>query len=164
LNDFVKKEPCPKRKSLPHFPGIERHNQAIIHFVTVCTKNRQTLLASDLAHRILLEAWSNADSFLVGRYVLMPDHIHLFCAPARPLPGYLEAWVKYWKSLVTQRLPIATKGQFWQRDFWDTQLRQSESYAAQWDYVWLNPVRHGLVKNPDDWPYQGEVHQLEWHD
>lgn len=115
-------------------------------------------------HQILLEAWSAADSFLVGRYVLMPDHIHLFCVPVNPGPGYMESWIRYWKSLATRRLPNVEKGQLWQRDFWDTQMRRGENYATQWDYVRFNPVRHGLVKDSKDWPYQGEVHPFDWTD
>jgi putative transposase len=154
----------PKRKLPPHFPGIDRHNEAVIHFVTVCTKDRRALLASELMHQILLEAWTAADSFLVGRYVLMPDHIHLFCAPVNPGPEYMEPWIRYWKSLATRRLPNVEKGQLWQRDFWDTQIRRGENYASQWDYVRFNPVRHGLVRDSTDWPYQGEVHPFDWTD
>lgn len=154
----------PKRKSPPHFPGIDRHNQAVIHFVTVCTKDRRALLASRLMHKILLEAWSAADSFMVGRYVLMPDHIHLFCAPVQPGPGYLEPWIRYWKSLTTRRFPGIEKGRLWQRDFWDTQMRSGKHYASQWDYTRFNPVRQGLVDTPEAWPYQGEIHLFDWHD
>jgi len=105
-----------------------------------------------------------ADSFLVGRYVIMPDHIHLFCAPAQSLPGYLKAWVRYWKSFVSNHWPGGKEGQVWQRDFWDTQMRHGESYGNKWDYVRFNPVRHGLVKKAELWPYQGEMHLLEWQD
>jgi putative transposase len=153
----------PQRKRLPHFPGIDRHNHPIIHFVTVCTKKRRALLASDAMHRLLLAGWSAADSFVVGRYVIMPDHIHLFCAPIQPAPDYLEPWVRYWKSLVTRNCFDLAKGQLWQRDFWDTQMRRPESYGAQWDYIRQNPVRHGLVDDAGKWPYQGEVHYLDWN-
>lgn len=46
---------------------------------------------------------------------------------------------------------------FWQRGFFDHLLRNSESYTEKWEYVRQNPVRAGLVRHPDDWPYQGEV-------
>ena len=154
----------PKRKPLPHFPGIERHNEAIIHFVTVCTRDRLSVLNSDSVHNLLREAWAAADSFLVGRYVIMPDHIHLFCSPGQPLPGYLEAWVRYWKSFTSRRWPYAKNEKIWQRDFWDTQIRRGESYGNKWDYVRLNPVRHGWVKDADEWPFAGEMHLLDWHD
>src|SRR5207247_8853287 len=51
-----------------------------------------------------------------------------------------------------------------QREFWDRQLRRSESYAEKWEYVVNNPVRHGYVPRDKDWPYQGELFVLEWHD
>ncbi len=48
------------------------------------------------------------------------------------------------------------------RDFWDTQLRKEESCAEKWLYVVENPVRAGLVTRSSDWPYQGEMHSLNW--
>ena len=41
--------------------------------------------------------------------------------------------------------------------FFDHLLRSEESYAQKWDYVRENPVRAGLVKNVEDWPYAGEL-------
>jgi hypothetical protein len=52
----------------------------------------------------------------------------------------------------------------WQMDCWDTQLRAGQSYGAKWDYVRNNAVRHGLVARAEDWPYQGELNILPWHD
>jgi hypothetical protein len=31
-------------------------------------------------------------------------------------------------------------------------------------YVRRNPIRHDLVTKAEDWPYQGEIEHLEWHD
>ena len=52
----------------------------------------------------------------------------------------------------------------WQREFWDRQLRRAESYDEKWEYVKNNPLRHGFVSRAEDWPYQGELNVLEWHD
>ena len=52
----------------------------------------------------------------------------------------------------------------WQRDCWDRQLRIGASYSEKWEYVRRNPVRADLVENPDDWPWQGEMNSLPWHD
>ena len=51
-----------------------------------------------------------------------------------------------------------------QMQCWDTQLRTGESYAQKWEYVRNNPVRKGLCQVPEDWPYQGELNVLAWHD
>ncbi len=101
-----------------------------------------------------------ADQWRVGRYVIMPDHIHLFCAPTADAVS-LQNWMAYWRSLTTRALGEA-KGALWQREFWDRQLRRQESYAEKWEYVRYNPVRAGLADSPEDWPYQGELNCLEW--
>jgi len=41
----------------------------------------------------------------------------------------------------------------WQRRFWEHAIRNEEDYAAHMDYAHFNPVRHGLVASPADWPY-----------
>ena len=152
----------PKRKRPPHYPAYDRNDAPAVHFVTVCTKNRRPLLATTAAHNAILDAWKAADAFKVGRYVILPDHIHLFCAPVDVRPDYMKSWVRYWKSLATRALNTEEEGQLWQRDFWDSQLRREESYDEKWEYVRSNPVRHGLVKFATEWPYQGEIHNLDW--
>jgi REP element-mobilizing transposase RayT len=94
----------------------------------------------------------------------MPDHIHLFCSPAEVPPESIRSWIKYWKALVSKRWPHPEEHPVWQQDGWDTQLRQGESYATKWLYVRNNPVRAGLVPSPEQWPHQGELNSLMWHD
>jgi REP element-mobilizing transposase RayT len=151
----------PGRKGPPHHSPIERDNLSVLIFLTVCTKDRKPRLASPEAHRVLKEWWNKAGAWLVGRYVILPDHVHLFCAPVLDVP--LEKWVGYWKNGVARALKTGSEP-LWQRDFWDTQLRRSDSYEAKWEYVQDNPVRHGLVTNAEAWPYRGEMHLLDWHD
>ena len=153
----------PIRQHPAHFPLVDQGNRSLIIFLTVCTKNRQPCLANAELHQCLLEAWTKATHWQVGRYVIMPDHIHLFCSPARIPPSSLANWIRFWKTTVSKLL-MAREGTLWQTDFWDTQLRRHESYAAKWEYVRQNPVRAGLVKHADEWPYQGELNVLRWHD
>jgi putative transposase len=130
-----------------------------IVFVTVCTKNRVPWLATPAVHRRLVEIWQQARAWLVGRYILMPDHIHLFAAPGdREIP--FDNWVRYWKSQYTKR--SASPHLRWQPDHWDRRLRTEESYDLAWEYVCRNPVRKGLVASTEDWPYQGELFELRW--
>ncbi len=67
----------------------------------------------------------------------------------------LEQWVRFWKTHVSRNWSDPLQLPIWQRDFWDTQLRKSESYEEKWDYVVENPVRAGLASKSKDWPYQG---------
>ena len=153
-----------QRKTPAHFPVLEKGNLSSIIFLTVCTKDRKPILARDDAHNVLLQAWRDADQWAVGKYVVMPDHVHMFCGPAKIEYSSLKKWVQYWKSLSSRHWPRRDDHPVWQIDCWDRQLRRDESYAAKWEYVAQNPVRHGLVAKADDWKYRGEVTTLRWHD
>ena len=139
-------------------------NRSNLIFVTVCTKDRKPILASEEVHALLRHVWDVADNWLVGKYVIMPDHIHFFCAPATPEAPNVRDWITFWKSVFTRRWPRAEDKAVWQRGAWDRQMRKDESYAEKWSYVAANPVRHGLVRRIEDWPYQGEVNVLPWHE
>jgi putative transposase len=108
-----------------------------------------------------VNAWQQAAAWLVGRYVVMPNHIHLFCAPNGIDAPSLERWMRFWKSVATRALGKRS-GELWQRHHWDRQLRSGESYDEKWEYVRNNPVRHGYVVAADDWPYQGVLNELRW--
>ena len=100
----------------------------------------------------------------MGRYVVMPDHVHLFAAE-NELHGYpLSQWVGKWKAHVSRGWPGREDDPIWQRSFWDYQLRNGDSYDVKWLYVRNNAVRHGLVNDPDEWPFQGKLNDLWWHD
>jgi REP element-mobilizing transposase RayT len=152
--------PLPNRKHPAHHPPIERHNKLAIVFLTVCTHQRQKILASPRVHGAILKAWESSNHWRVGRYVVMPDHIHLFCSPGIHEAVGIAQWVAHWKRLVSQQLPDLQS--IWQRDCWDTQLRHHESYTEKWEYFQNNPVRAGLVENSNDWPFQGTVNHLPW--
>ncbi|MBX3028284.1 transposase [bacterium] len=148
------------RRTPAHPSPIERIGRPVILLVTVCTDRRRPLLANHEAAAILCDAWRRAASWAVGRYVLMPDHVHLFCAPRDDVA--VVAWVRFWKAMATRRWRADVARPLWQRDCWDTQLRSDAGYDEKWRYVRWNPVRHGLVEHPARWPFQGEMTSLEW--
>ncbi len=163
MNEYDSSTAYPCRARPVHHVPVEPHGQPVIIFLTVCTKNRRPVLASPDTHLLIREVWSGASHWSVGRYMVMPDHLHLFCSPGTIPPRALKNWVSYWKSELS-RLVGAQEGSFWQKDFWDTQIRHRESYAAKWEYVRNNPVRAGLVPKTADWPYQGELNSLRWRE
>jgi len=71
-------------------------------------------------------------------------------------------WCKMWKSVSSRRLTQVLKiaPPLWQADTFDHILRSEESYAGKWQYVLENPVRRGLCRRAEDWPWQGEIHSL----
>jgi REP element-mobilizing transposase RayT len=129
-----------------------------VYLVTCVTYDRRKLLAGGAVHRAFLSAAEKTGEVgnMVGRYVIMPDHLHFFIRIGDK--GRLVVAVKYIKEALSK----AMRGQLadaplWQRGFFDHMLRSSESYEEKWAYVRLNPVRAGLVADADDWPFQGEV-------
>jgi putative transposase len=41
----------------------------------------------------------------------------------------------------------------WQRGYWEHTIREDRDYAAHMDYIHFNPVKHGLTRDPSDWPF-----------
>jgi len=91
-------------------------------------------------------------AWLVGFYLIMPDHIHLFCAPNGE-DHTLERWISFWKCRLRRQL--RTPELLFQAHSFHHRLRRDENYSEKWEYVRMNPVRAGLVSRPDQWPYQG---------
>ena len=125
----------PERKKPAHFPTVEVGFRSIIIFLNVCTHRRRSLLAKDEAARLIIEAWQRANYWRVGRYVIMPDHIHLFCAPNAFPPQPLKNWMSFWRNDVTRAWPHRDQIPVWHREYSDRQLRRHESYAEKWNYV-----------------------------
>jgi len=136
-----------------------------VFFITACVENRERVLAHPSIADIVVEAWQYAEAlhgWLIGRYVIMPDHVHVFAGPARESAKDLSGFMQSWKRSTAIRIRKALLGGFsWQREFFDHLMRSDESYAQKWEYVRLNPVRAGLVGDPAEWPYQGEISSLE---
>ena len=106
-------------------------------------------------------AQASDHGIFVGRYVLMPDHIHFFAAFATEAPA-LSDWMKSLKNCLSKILRAQSlSAPHWQKGFFDHILRSAESYPDKWTYVAQNPVRHGLVCDSHEWPYQGEINVLE---
>ncbi len=94
----------PQRKRPVHTPPIERHNTSVILFVTIGTMPRVPAFANGAFHDAFVLACGDADAWLVGKYMIMPDHIHMFCAPASfPRIG-IKRWSGYLKERITKRL------------------------------------------------------------
>jgi putative transposase len=154
----------PERGHPAHFPTVEKHNRTTIIFLTVCSKDRKEIFDSLEFHSLIRKAWAGNREWAVGSYVIMPDHIHLFCAPATAYPASLKRWIMKWKSYCSRNWHDRKFGEIWQRNYWDRQLRQSESYREKSDYIRMNPVRKGLVSLSKEWLFQGIFSTLIWTD
>ena len=141
----------------PRLHLIFQRFNAPVYFVTFNTHVRASLLATPEIHAAFIKYCRRAADFRigVGRYVLMPDYIHLFVCFGIACKTTLRTWIKGLKReldcilLSRRHEPVKRPSQklssFWQPGFHDHLLRSNESYAAKWDYVFQNPVRSGLV-------------------
>jgi putative transposase len=127
-----------------------------LYFVTFNTYNRLLLLARADIHETFCVFYNRAQkqAVAVGRYVLMPDHAHLFVAlPEEAIT--LQKWIQSLRSVIDKELRmLGFQKPHWQEGFVDHLLRRQESYSQKWDYVRLNPVRAGLTQTPEERPYQ----------
>jgi REP element-mobilizing transposase RayT len=130
-----------------------------LYFVTFNTHHRKKLLANDRIQRHFVDFAQSGGQrgMAIGRYVIMPDHIHLFARSSCDSP--LTQWMRLLKRYLSKA--ISAPPPHWQRGFFDHLIRHSESYAEKWEYVCQNPARAGFVSDFNDWPWQGEIIRLE---
>jgi putative transposase len=134
------------------------------YFVTFNTYKRLPLLGRREIHDAFCLICVRAETHRVGvgRYVLMPDHVHLFVA-LPPEGVTLVKWIQALRSVIGKKLQsLGFQKPHWQEGFFDHLLRSGESYSQKWDYVRMNPVRAGLSQTPEKWPYQGEIMRLRF--
>ena len=133
---------------------------APVYFVTFCTADRKPILAHAAVHTALRQYAAKAEprGIAVGRYVIMPDHIHCFIrmAPQHTLGTTVRMLKRALSVAISEPMP------HWQPGFFDHLLRHRASYSEKWDYVYQNPVRAGLVERPEDWAFQGEVVSIQY--
>jgi putative transposase len=139
------------------------------YFFTVVTHQRQKLLLDDgvrVALREGIEKTRTTFPFQIIAWVLLPDHLHCIWT----LPDGDADFSKRWgmiKRHVSQHCAHLLKDEdrpspsqlkrhesnFWQRRYWEHQIRDEADMARHVDYIHWNPMKHGLVDRVSDWPY-----------
>ncbi len=100
--------------------------------------------------------------FTINAWVVLPEHMH--CVWTLP-PGdadYSLRW-RLIKTFFSRALPLdeyrsavrlhhGERG-IWQRRYWEHLIRNEADFRRHMDYVYVNPLKHGLVRRVGDWPY-----------
>ena len=150
--------------------GLERrYGLGHLHFITCSCYRRLPLLSS--AHsrtqfvKILGEVRRKFRFAVIG-YVAMPEHIHLLIS--EPPQGTPSDVMRELKQRVALALlpPHASPPQqglsrgknprprsFWQTRFYDFNVWSRKKRNEKLNYMHMNPVKRGLVRNPNDWPW-----------
>ena len=139
-----------------------------LHFVTFTCYRRQALLSSGQARHLVERALEQARrqyGFWVSGYVILPEHVHLLIseplrlrsgqAPRAPLSTALQAM----KQSVARRL-IGGREHFWQARYYDFNVYTRKKRLEKLSSMHWNPVKRGLVKEPQDWPWSSFRHYL----
>jgi REP element-mobilizing transposase RayT len=88
----------------------------------------------------------------LGAYVVMPNHVHLLIRPAvapdRLLKSLKGATARYANLLLGR-----TGEPFWQKESYDHWVRNRSELEKIRAYIETNPVKAGLVNNPQDFPW-----------
>ena len=86
----------------------------------------------------------------VYAYVVMPEHIHLLVS--EPEQGLLSEALKSLKQGVSRHL-LADMEHFWQKRYYDFNVRNAHQFSEKLRYIHRNPVRRGLCRRPEDWEW-----------
>ena len=123
------------------------------------------MIANAQAWEICRAVFDKLDEWRILSAITMPDHLHILAAPASRDASISDfaKWFKRWFSeayRTSNHRPSVSEGAAkdwrWQEGCFDRLLRSDESLSEKWEYLRQNPVRAGLVKHLEDWPYQFE--------
>jgi len=136
------------------------------HHVTQRGNRRQQTFFCDDDYRAYLGLMSRYCARCrteVWAYCLMPNHVHLVMVPAHPdglRCAIGEAHRRYTRQINVRE---GWTGHLWQERFHSFLLDQVYLLAAT-RYVENNPVRAGLCRHPEDWPWSSARAHLAGED
>jgi len=128
------------------------------HFVAFCCYHRRPLFTSGANRRVFESALERVRRSFQPRvygYVVMPDHIHLLLS--EPQRQTLADALKSLKQGVSRRL-IGGAEHFWQKRYYDFNIRNYSQFVEKLRYIHRNPVNAGLCERPEDWEWSSFCH------
>jgi REP-associated tyrosine transposase len=137
--------------------GLKRFQQsAQSHFVTFTCYHRRRGFDSPAVCDLFLEVLERMRcrfALCIYGYVVMPDHVHLLVS--EPERGLLAEAMHYLKLSFAKRLGM---GVFWQKRYYDRNVRSADEFREKLRYVHRNPVKAGLCQRPEDWKWSSFRH------
>lgn len=140
---------------------------ATVFFTVAVAERRGTILTDHIT--VLREAVRRTREdrpFRIDAWVVLPDHLHaVWTLPAGDC-DFSTRWSLI-KARFSREVPLGSRRSshrarrergIWQRRFWEHHLRGPRDCAAAVGYCHMNPVKHGWVTDPLDWPFSS-VHR-----
>ncbi len=144
--------------------GLKRFQQTRhSHFITFSCYRRQANFNSPETYDLFvqcLEDMRQHFSMCVYGYVVMPEHVHLLLS--EPERGVLADAIHYLKLSFAKRLR-SREGRveprsFWQKRYYDRNVRDAREFSIKLRYLHRNPVKRGLVREPAEWRWSSFRH------
>jgi putative transposase len=132
-------------------------------FFTVTLRNRRLCLLTkhlELLREAVREVLAQRP-FLIDALVILPEHMHAIWTLPAGDSDYSSRWRQI-KGGFTHRVKqrgisftadVRGEHGLWARRFWEHTIRNTADLQNHLDYIHFNPVKHGYVKRPIDWPY-----------
>jgi putative transposase len=138
-----------------------------IYFFTVVTYNRQHLLCNEIALKRLKSSFRYAiqkHPFKIKGLVILPDHLHCIWHLPENDHDFSTRWSlfkRYFSSGFDAEINHRREKNIWQRRFWEHLIRNENDLNNCLDYIHYNPVKHGYVSSPGDWPQSTFLHHVQ---
>jgi len=127
------------------------------YFLTICTFERRRHFTDGAVVTLVYDQFlrtGTAFEFAILAYCFMPDHLHVL-AEATGENSRLQPFA----ALAKQRAAFVTRSllraRLWQKGYFERVLRNEDDTFNVARYVVQNPVRAGLVRSPDEYPFTG---------
>jgi putative transposase len=145
------------RLSPPNYLGQK------IYFITVCCDHRHGYLADPATAKqvlAILHEVTTKLTFLLHAYCAMPDHLHFLVHGLNPHCKLLRL-MKEFKSRTAYLFKQEHGQQLWEMSYYDHIVRKTNALEPVACYFWNNPVRKGLCKRPEEFPFSGSC-TIDW--
>jgi putative transposase len=139
------------------------------YFFTVVTHLRRRFLVEESSRSILHDVFVEARlrwPFEIPAIVLLPEHLHAIWTLPRADDDYPTRWAWIKKEFTKRWLesggfdgPISVQRRkrkrrgVWRVRFWEHTIDSEHDFDRHFDYIHYNPVKHGHVDSPRDWPW-----------
>ena len=141
------------------------------YMLTGSVYKQQPLIRSNNRKREWVNALISASEIYhwkIIAWVVMDNHYHVILKAPQNNPGNLPKFVASYHKFTARQWNdqenLAGRKVWW--NYWDTCIRSNEDYLNRLRYVLWNPVKHGLVQEPAEYPFcnYADFLEEEWFD
>ena len=134
------------------------------YFFTVALADRSQCLLTEhiMALRQAMRTVRANHPFEILAMVVLPEHLHCIWQLPHGDLNYPTRWALIKPAFSRQITAdesislsrhLKREREIWQRRYWEHCIRDEQDLQQHIDYIHYNPVKHGYVQRPSDWPF-----------